>query len=36
MKDRQLLTIDEEKVMAEAHDRMKDHAFFTKDNAYCG
>ncbi len=36
MKDWQLLTIDEEKVMAEAHDRMKDHAFFTKDNAYCG
>lgn len=36
MKDRKLLTIDEEKVLAEANAGMKNHALFTKAGAYAG
>lgn len=36
MKDRELLTIDEEKVLAEAGDVMAGHKFFAKSGAYCG
>ena len=36
MKDRQLLTIDEEKVLAEAKAVMGGHGFFAKQGAYCG
>lgn len=36
MKDRKLLTIDEEKVLAEANEAMKDHKLFTKAGAYAG
>lgn len=36
MKDRNLLTIDEEKVLAEANAGMKNHALFTKAGAYAG
>ena len=36
MKDRQLLTIDEEKVLAEAKAVMGGHGFFAKQEAYCG
>lgn len=34
MKDRELLTIDEEKVMDEARKMMKGHRFFVRDGAY--
>ena len=36
MKDRKLLTIDEEKVVSEANQAMKSHALFTKAGAYTG
>ncbi|CCZ63414.1 putative 5-methylthioadenosine/S-adenosylhomocysteine deaminase [Hungatella hathewayi CAG:224] len=36
MKDRKLLTIDEEKVVSEANQAMKNHALFTKAGAYTG
>ena len=36
MKYRQLLTIDEEKVLAEAKAVMGGHGFFAKQGAYCG
>ena len=36
MKDRKLLTIDEEKVLSEANQAMKSHALFTKAGAYTG
>ena len=36
MKDRKLLTIDEEKVLAEANEAMKHHKLFTKAGAYAG
>lgn len=35
MKDRELLTIDEEKVLAEARAVMGNHPFFDRDGAYC-
>lgn len=35
MKDRVLLTLDEEKVLAEASAAMKNHALFAKEGAYC-
>lgn len=35
MKNRELLTIDEEKVLAEARTVMGSHPFFAKDGAYC-
>ena len=36
MKDRKLLTIDEDKVLFEANKAMKSHALFTKAGAYTG
>lgn len=36
MKDRKLLTIDEEKVLSEANEAMKHHKLFTKAGAYAG